>query len=419
MKHVLTSTGLLALGAISLHALDPEMTRQQTGRPFSLSATVRGFYDDNVNTAPNKEQDSFGFEVSPSVHLNLPLEQTFISLGYVYSLKWFDDREPDIDQSHEFNGKLRHQFSPRHAIGVDDRFVVTSEPTVAESGGIITAPTRQRSKSSVFHNVGSIEDNIGLTPTLALSLGYVNSWFDYQDRNIAGSRSALLDRMDHSFRGDVRYQFHPKLVGLVGYTFGINDYTGDEFLDATRTAPGDLKSDIRDSYSHRAYLGADYDITAKLRASARVGVEYTDYHERNENSLSPYADASMTYVFAPGSALEVGVRHSRSATDVALVDGSGRPTLDAETTALFAQFSHRITHALTASLVGQYQMSTFHEGANDGREEDMWLLGANMEYRFNRHWSTEVGYNYDLLDSDIENRGYHRNRVYVGVRATY
>ncbi|HTD68728.1 MAG TPA: hypothetical protein VK846_19580, partial [Candidatus Limnocylindria bacterium] len=81
MKHVLTSTGLLALGAVSLHALDPEMTRQQTGRPFSLSATVRGFYDDNINTSPRDEQESFGLELSPSAHLNLPLEQTFISLG--------------------------------------------------------------------------------------------------------------------------------------------------------------------------------------------------------------------------------------------------------------------------------------------------------------------------------------------------
>src|SRR4051794_13485550 len=125
MKQVLTSAGLLAVGAVSLHALDPEMTRQQSGRPFSVAATVRGFYDDNVNTSPDKiivstssggtkvlhPQDSFGFEVSPSAHLNLPLEQTFISLGYVYSLKWYENRDPnEIDQSHEFNAKLRHQF---------------------------------------------------------------------------------------------------------------------------------------------------------------------------------------------------------------------------------------------------------------------------------------------------------------------
>src|SRR3954464_9262778 len=103
MKQVLTSAGLLAVGAVSLHALDPEMTRQQSGRPFSVAATVRGFYDDNINTSPDKiviagsptvhpREFSYGLEVSPSAHLNLPLEQTFISLGYVYSLKWYENR---------------------------------------------------------------------------------------------------------------------------------------------------------------------------------------------------------------------------------------------------------------------------------------------------------------------------------------
>ena len=77
MKQVMTSAGLLALGAASLYALDPEMTRQQSGGPFSVAATVRGFYDDNINTAPRKfESDSFGAQVMPSIHLNLPLQQT-------------------------------------------------------------------------------------------------------------------------------------------------------------------------------------------------------------------------------------------------------------------------------------------------------------------------------------------------------
>ena len=449
MKHVLTSAGLLAFGAVSLHALDPEMTRQQTGRPFSVAATVRGFYDDNVNTSPDKivmverddtgviisrkvshpRQSSYGFEVSPSAHLNLPLEQTFISLGYVYSLKWYENREPNsIDQSHEFSGKLRHQFSPRHQIGVDDSFVVTSEPTVVDRFGIITDPAlRQqtlRSRSSVLHNLGSIEDNIGLTRLLSLSLGYANSWYDYEASG-PGSRSALLDRIEQSIRGDLRYQFTPKVVGLVGYTFGFNNFTGNDFLFAAPTTLEDgtvihPKSKTRDSYSHKMYVGADYDITAQLRASARVGAEYSDYHEVGDSALSPYADASLTYVYLPGDSLEVGVRHQRNATDVAAVDiKTGRPTLDAETTALYAQLMHHITYNLTASLIGQYQMSTFNDGVSNGQKEDLWLVGVNFEYRFNRHWSTELGYNYDTLKSDLAGRNYDRNRVYIGVRATY
>jgi len=97
----------------------------------------------------------------------------------------------------------------------------------------------------------------------------------------------------------------------------------------------------------------------------------------------------------------------------------GQPTLDAETTALYAIVSHRITPAFTGSLIGQYQNSTFNGGRNDDDSEDLWLVGVNFEYRFSQHWSADAGYNYDKLSSDISNRGYGRNRVYLGVRATY
>ncbi len=432
MKHVLTSAGILALSAAALHAYDPEMTRQKTGRPWSVAATVRGFYDDNVTTSPDsvRDTDSFGMEFSPSIHVNLPMEQTFISLGYIYSLRWYQDREPnDIDQSHEFNAKLRHQFSPRHDIGVDDSFIYTSEPTVAERGGIITAPTRTRTRSNVLHNRGAFEDNFGLTQQIGLSFGYVNNWYDYEQTGI-GSRSALLDRLEHLFRVDAKYIFNPKLVGLVGYNFGINNYTGDDviapaFIDALGVPHRALMSEDRNSYSHYAYVGADYDVSSKLRLAARLGAQYTDYNEIGDTAANPYADVSATYVYLPGSAVTLGVRHTRNATDIVEVDASGSPTLDQETTVLFGELTHQITPQLIGSLTGQYQMSTFNGGAYDDKNESIFLVGINLEYRFNRHWSAEIGYNYDMLDSDVrdglgrEARSYDRNRVYVGVRASY
>ena len=414
MKHVLTSAGLLALGAATLHAYDPEMSRQNTGRPWSIGATVRGFYDDNIATAPKDKQASFGVQVSPSVHVNLPLEQTFISLGYVYGLNWYDKRDPNIDQSHEFNARLSHQFSPQHDITVADSFVYSSEPSIVDQGGIVTSPIR--TDSSVYHNNGSISDNLGLTKKWALGLGYNNGYYNYeQDGN--GSRSALLDRIEQTFRADLRYLFNPHFVGLVGYNFGLNTYTGDEYLDVNGTGN---RSNIRDSYVHRGYLGAEYDITAKLVTSLRIGGQFTDYHESGETSVTPYVDASLTYRYLPGGSLQFGIRHDNSATDVANVDTStGVPTLDAGTTSVYAQLTHNITRSLTGSLNVQYQNSIFNNGFYNGKSEDYWMLGANLEYRFNNHWSVDTGYNYDNLNSQVPDRGFDRNRVYVGVHASY
>ena len=128
-----------------------------------------------------------------------------------------------------------------------------------------------------------------------------------------------------------------------------------------------------------------------------------------------------------------------SATDLAAVDANGTPTLDAESTAVYGKVSHRIMRNLTGSLVAQYQTSEFNEGLYDGKSEDLFLVGINVEYRFNQHFSAEAGYNYDMLDSDIkdtntgsgpggpivnpnfgnETRSYDRNRIYIGLRATY
>jgi predicted porin len=461
MNRVLTSAGLLALGAGALYAYDPEMSRQQSGRPFSVAATVRGFYDDNINTSPDRivvgtpaggtrrvdpREESFGVQVSPSIHLNLPMEQTFISLGYAYFLNWYQKRDPNnIDQAHEFSAKLRHQFSPRHQIAVDDTFIVTSEPKDVNTFGINTAPTRLRTRGNVFHNQGSIDDTFQLTSLWGLSFGYVNNWTDYEADG-AGSRSALLDRIEHLLRADARYQFNPKLVGIVGYSFGFTTFTGDEIISPAIPAFTDLNgvfhpkqpaafSDDRNSLSHYLYVGVDYDITAKLRASVRVGAQFSEYSELDESSANPYANATLSYTFMPGTSLEAGISHARAATDVATVDSRGRPTIDAEATVLYAALHHRLMRNLTVSLLTQYQVATFNEGASDDRTDNLFMVGVNAEYHFNRHFSAEAGYNYDKLNSDAAvlvphpitgklrevgvNRDYQRNRFYVGLKATY
>src|SRR4029077_10452557 len=131
MKKIITSASLAALGALSLqagtpldrsyYAPNPQLTPQESSKWWSISASLRGFYDDNYNTSPAnfhvaetfdpatgirtpgqtvKPRDSFGFEISPSFGINIPLPQTFIGLTYTYSLRWYEDRShPKDDQS--------------------------------------------------------------------------------------------------------------------------------------------------------------------------------------------------------------------------------------------------------------------------------------------------------------------------------
>jgi hypothetical protein len=76
---------------------------------------------------------------------------------------------------------------------------------------------------------------------------------------------------------------------------------------------------------------------------------------------------------------------------------------------------------LTFNVTGQAQLSTFVGGGAgyDGRDEQFYVVQANLAYRFNPWLMTEAGYNYSKLNSELPNRAYTRDFVYLGVRATY
>jgi uncharacterized protein (PEP-CTERM system associated) len=88
---------------------------------------------------------------------------------------------------------------------------------------------------------------------------------------------------------------------------------------------------------------------------------------------------------------------------------------------LYATWNHRITPRLFGSMTGQIQNSTYNNGAFNNETDRFYLLGLNLEYRFTPNFSAHVGYNYDKLDSDINNppRSFDRNRVYMGIAASY
>jgi hypothetical protein len=150
-----------------------------------------------------------------------------------------------------------------------------------------------------------------------------------------------------------------------------------------------------------------------------------DYHRDSDDNVNPYADASLTYTYAEGSFAQLGIRHARNQTDLAFVPGSFSTTIqDQQTTTIYGVVTHRITPKVTANLVGQVQISEFGGTQDTGQTDMFYLIGLNFAYQFNQFLSAEVGYNYDRLDSDVvyadgNSRSFTRNRVYIGIKASY
>jgi hypothetical protein len=218
----------------------------------------------------------------------------------------------------------------------------------------------------------------------------------------------------------------------VGYQFGYVDYTSDDPIGIIDNGalPGVqdpldevVPGSIRSSQSHYFYVGGDYSVSSQLTASGKVGAQYIAFDDLTSgDGWTPYIDASAAYQYLPGSSLRGGVRYARNATDLAntgVIESEEDITTDQESVVLYAQVTHRITPRLTGNAIGTVQHSAFQGGDFDNDIDWMWLIGLSLDYKFSEHWSAEAGYNFDRLDSDVNDRSYSRNRVFLGVRATY
>ncbi len=429
MKKIIASASLLGLGVAGIQAAHaPGLTSIETSKSWSVGASLRGFYDDNYTTSPSAlSRSTWGTEIEPSVGLNLPLDQTYIGLSYTYGAKFYEDSS-EWDQSHQARLNLSHAFTQRVKLDVSETFISAQEPAILEDRGPITFPLR--SEGNNIRNTATAALTTELSDEFSTVVSYANSIWDYEQDadDIAdpvnnpmgsGSRSSLLDRMEHMLLANFRWQVAPSTITLVGYQYGVVNYTSDDAL-----VPG-LKSDIRDSRSHYTYAGVDHFFNQQLNGSLRVGAQVTSYPNIVvEDNVLPYADASLSYTYTAGSYVQLGVRHALNQTDVGLVFlglGSVDPTLNQESTTVYGTLNHKITAKITGTLLGQYQNSTFNGGGPgvDGRADALFLVGMTLRYQINQFLSTDVGYSFDRLDSDLTGRSFSRNRVFAGLKATF
>jgi len=433
MKTIAASVGLVAIGVSTLHS-EAQSADTQASKPWSVSLSLRGFYDDNVNGTKNNKVDSFGFEVSPSLGYSIALDQTSIDLGYTYSGKYYDDppngRSDHWDQNHIFNADLRHRFNPRNSIALSDSFVIGQEPDVLRIPEMPSA-TYQRISGDNIRNYGSIVYNLEVTELLGFEFGYDNAYWNYADDQSAAdivggavvraSNSGLLDRLENRVHIDSRWQFRPETVGILGYQFTQTGYTADEPISGNTIAgPVDM-SDDRDNRTHAVYVGAEHAFSPAFSGSLRAGVQYADYYgdpTDDDTELYPYVMAKLGYAYAEECSAQLGIQHQLGAAN--LTGPTGALVRDMSATTFYGSVIHRIVPNLFGTLLAAYQLSTYNGGGSsiDDESDDFFQVGIDFSYRFNPHLSAHAGYNFDTLSSQVQ-QDFDRNRVYLGVTAQY
>src|SRR5260370_23602338 len=337
MKRFIASAGLVAVGATGLQAAyAPGLTPMETSKTWSVAASLRGFYDDNYNTAPSHPSSSsipnakgmFGAEISPQFALNFPGDQTFVGASYVYTLRYYEARaNNNTDHTHQFDAKLDHRFSERYRVVLSDSFAYSQEPEVLEYNGTVSTPLR--TSADGLRNQVNLDLTGQFTELLGFEAAYRNTWYNYFQNASdfasqaipagsnplgVGSRAALLNRLEHLFDIKGTWQVQEHLLAFAGYKYGIVDYTSKDPVDQNPITLATDPGSIRDNVSHYFYLGASRSFSSQLTRSIQAGAPYTHFEHISNNSWTPYVDLSRTYSYLPGSSVQLGFTHQRNAT---------------------------------------------------------------------------------------------------------
>jgi hypothetical protein len=477
-------------------------------KSWSISARLRGFFDDNYTTSPSHLEGGDFMLVPgpggvPTLQKKGPTkrgswgvlagafggysprlgELTTLGASLRYDMYYYEDRDrkgdEPIDHNVQAGAQFSHQFSDRYKLDVTDAFVVAQEPHVLDPTPMAT--TWLRSEGSNIRNTASAVGSAKLTAKLNVKASFSNTFYEYEqddneipgDRSGDGTRSPLLDRMIHSGDLQLRWDFRPNTTAYVAYRFDYTDMTSkdrlwslaqvQDYLSRVRAlplSPADAAyvatlgptsntappASTRDNYSHFAYLGVDHQFNAFLSAQAMVGGQFTEFPNARERTvtagvtawkeharenISPYANVNVRYDYAKNCVAQLGFIHARNSTDVAQMGGvmdadsliglllGEYTTLDQESTTAYGSIIHSVTAKLRLNLRAQWQGSMFNQKNLSGMEDDYAGVDIKADYEINKYLFAEAGYGFDLLCSDLPDRGFTRNRVFLGIRGTY
>jgi hypothetical protein len=304
-------------------------------------------------------------------------------------------------------------------LDLSDTFVIAQEaqllnPANAPFTGLM------RANGNNMRNTAAINLHGKFTRQLGFLLGYSNSIYDYDDPIY----KSLLNRMEHMATFNLRWQALPQTVAVLGYQFGVVNQDDDRRIDVsaiTGVAGQTVNASVRDRRSHYMYAGIDQTFNPQLTGMFRVGAEFTEYpnvekygasNYFREDNVTPYADASLSWTYRPGSYAQLGIKHTIAQTDLL--------AQDQEATVFYGAINHSFTPKLSAGVIGQYQNASLERYFGNGSVDDnYYVLGLSAAYKINEFLTAEAGYNFDRADSDVVNRSFSRNRVFFGFRAAY
>ena len=406
-----------AFGPVMGGAYDELLPILVRGRPVVPSFKFRWEHDDNIFTDEDDPVEMWKLVFEPKIDIHILRELAYYGLSYQYSLVYFEDRDPDTDQSHDVVLTLNQKISQRLELRVRDRYRHMQEPelvevTVAEGpAGERVFTVRQRNDRD--YNVFSPTVIINLSERITSSLAYEHLWVDYEDPDV----SLTGDRIQQSGSASANYILSPTTYLTFFYRYQDNDYDTDG-----------LKVD---STSNILSAGGTHQFSPTLTGTLQVGVEkrqFADYTRTaddgteelvtDQDQTAPYISASLRAPLSQTLSTEIGYTYRIEETTEAAF-------ISQELQSVYLGISQSFTDRLSAVFNTTLDFADFSldearfPDVQSDFEEQALLFALVFRYKIKPNWHAEVGWRFNDVDSDFPGESYRRNRVFLGVSAIF
>lgn len=361
-------------------------------KPFTITATLREEYDDNIFTAKTGRVGSFKTDFSPSVLVDLPMEDSDFSARYTFGLVYYSNRPGNsTDTSQNFVAQYKHSFSDRFNLNLAEQFLYSTEPSLLTSTG-----TLYRS-GAYYVNTINAGFNAQWTPLFGTTSTFSNTVVRYEENTQAIEQNSIENTGAQNFN----FAILPKITAVVG---GIID-------DIT------YQSLSRGYTNYTGNAGIDWQALPTLSLGARVGGSYTQPHAYSSGTTSPYGALTVSWQLGARSSLNFAYVHEVVPTDVYVAQGQIADRFD-------TTFKYDITKRLTAHLesvytYGQYTSALLNTSTLAPFDESDLVVDTGLAYHVNNYFDVETGYIFSGVFSGEGYRDYTRDQVYIGVRGTY
>src|SRR5947199_745765 len=236
-------------------------------RGLTLSTSVVGGYNDNVNAATGASTSFTGGSGSLYTSDNASLSYTFgtprtqVSLttggGVTY---YFDRPAAGYNPTGYLGLSLTHKPSERMTLSLSVFASYQSQPDLSTNLG------SNQQLGSFIHSTDTISLAYSWTPRFSTVTSYTLDLLNY-----FSSAGSLQNRMEHTFGEQFRYLLWPTTAGVAEYRYKIIDY---------ESAP-------LDSTTNFLLAGLDHTFTPRLNGTFRGGVELRS-SESNGFQAGPY-----------------------------------------------------------------------------------------------------------------------------------